>query len=822
MPSFSRYIVLLIFVQVFASVLADEKHFGKSDSTPQSEKATNSHDGLQKIESEERLGYLYINYEATKKPTKKVVYNTTQNITAFVEESEKPLLIVNGNTQGYIKSNESSFKNKVEENELSHVRLSNFTDRIPKTDKRLLTISRQEQTADSTMLNVHQPDTARIEPKRGHVLNKFQTSFQKAGTQERNKERYMKNGQTGIQIKQGIKKTERAKLGKWVDGLTKGEQRTRTGEDSRKNGRESYEKSRESAWENIEQTGGKVELDRAGSEWRKNERNEIRNVESDRESALESIEKSRKGEWKNIEEERKAVESSGEVERIGSEWNKGETTHIGTVQKNGEINEGRVEKSRMGKWRKKGGEGKMIDSKGEMDRIESELGKGETNEFRIEQSDGETAKERIEKSRLGEWRKIGVRRKAVIGVEELSGIESELRKGEKSEFRIRQSNRKTASDKIEKSRKGVLGERRKAVERIKELGGIDVELDKDEKNEFRTEQSNGKIENEDEWRNMIGSTEEQKQIDGDLSEGENSELRIGESNREKTAAKVGESDHRIEGKNRQYRTRYVGGKGQVDQGGGDETEYGRIGMVNEGQHALAGAKEEVLNGIEGITKPGSQSWEGTEGQDKTGQRWMEKMREGGRRVLGVHGKNQGGILEKQGELWIEANIGQLQGLRKQGVNGVGTQGGRMVLGELNERIMGEQRMIDRVDKGELRIGAANMGELKERLEKQESDSAKGTTEMAKEGVFRGKAVGGRVIKGMMTEQRRMNRDREGEGTILRKQERKAGMTVGINEYKGRSGKEIKNEQIVAESGIKERKTGWDKLLGVEGGGRDEY
>lgn len=125
MPSFSRYIVLLIFTQIFASVLADENR-------SKDEKATNSDDGLQKIENEEPLGYLYINYEATKKPTKKIVYTTTQNITAFVEESEKPLSIVNGNTQGHIKSNESSFKNKVEESELSHVRLSNFTDRIPK------------------------------------------------------------------------------------------------------------------------------------------------------------------------------------------------------------------------------------------------------------------------------------------------------------------------------------------------------------------------------------------------------------------------------------------------------------------------------------------------------------------------------------------------------------------------------------------------------------------------------------------------------------------------------------------------------------------
>jgi hypothetical protein len=784
MPSFSRYIVLLIFTQIFASVLADEnrskdeKHFGKSDSTPQSEKATNSDDGLQKIENEEPLGYLYINYEATKKPTKKIVYTTTQNITAFVEESEKPLSIVNGNTQGHIKSNNSGFKNKVEESELSHVRLSNFTDRIPKTDKRLLTISRQEPTEDSTMLHVHQPETARIGPNKEHVLNKFHTSFQKAGTQERNRERYMKNGQKGLQIKQGIKNTERAKLGKWVEGLMKGKQRMRTGEDSRENGRESYENSRASKWEKIEQTRGRVELDRAGSDWRKNERDEIRNVESNRESALESIEKSRKGEWENIEEERKAVESSGEVERIGSEWNKGETTDIGTVQRNGEIIEGRVGKSRMGKWRKKGGEGKMTDSKGEMDRIESELRKDETNEFRIGQSDVETAEERI-KSRLGEWRKIGGRGKAVEGTEELSGTGGELGKGDKNEFRTGQND----------------GEKTKET-----------------------------IENEGEWRKMIDTIEEQKQIDSELSEGESSELRIGESNREKTGVKVGESDHRIDGKNRQYRTRYVGGKGQVDQGGGDETEYGRIGMVNEGQHVLAEAKEEVLNGIEGGTKPGSQSWEGMKGRDKTGQRWMEKMREGGRRVLGVHGKIQGGILEKQSELWIEANIGQLQGrLRKQGVNGVGTQRGRMVLGELNERIMGEQRMIDRVDEGELRIGA-NVGELKERLEKQESVGAKGTTEMAKESVFRGKAVGGRVIKGMMAEQRRMNRDREGEGTILRKQERKAGMRVGLNEYKGRSGKEIKNEQIVAEmeSGIKERKTGWDKLLGVVGGGRDEY
>ena len=808
MPSFSRYIVLLIFTQIFASVLADENR-------SKDEKATNSDDGLQKIENEEPLGNLYINYEATKKPTKKIVYTTTQNITAFVEESEKPLSIVNGNTQGHIKSNESSFKNKVEESELSHVRLSNFTDRIPKTDKRLLTISRQEPTANSTMLHVHQPEAARIGPKKEHVLNKFHTSFQKAGTQERNREWHMKNGQKGIQIKQVIEKTGGAKLGKWVDVLMKGEQRMGTGEDSRKNGRESYEKSRESKWEKIEQTRGRVELDRAGSDWRKNERDEIRNAESDRESALELIEKSRKGEWKNIEEERKAVESSGEVERIGSEWNKGETTDIGTVQRNGEIIEGRVGKSRISKWGKKGWEGKMTDSKGEMDRIESELGK-----HWIGQSDGETTEERIEKASLGEWRKIGVGRKAVIGVEELSGIESELGKGEKSEFRIRQSDRKMASDKIE------LGERRKAVEG-EELGGIGGELGKDEKNEFRTGQNDGEktketIENEGEWRKMIDTIEEQKQIGGELSEGESSELRIGESNREKTGVKVGESDHRIDGKNRQYRTRYVGGKGQVDQRGGDETEYGRIGMVDEGQHVLAEAKEEVLNGIEGGTKPGSQSWEGMKGRDKTGQRWMEKMREGGRRVLGVHGKIQGGILEKQGELWIEANIGQLQRrLRKQGVNGVGTQRGRMVLGELNERIMGEQRMIDRVDEGELRIGA-NVGELKERLEKQESVSAKGTTEMAKEGVFRGKAVGGRVIKGMMAEQRRMNRDREGEGTILRKQERKAGMRVGMNEYKGRSGKEIKNEQIVAESGIKERKTGWDKLLGVVGGGRDEY
>lgn len=694
MPSFSRYIVLLIFTQIFASVLADENR-------SKDEKATNSDDGLQKIENEEPLGYLYINYEATKKPTKKIVYTTTQNITAFVEESEKPLSIVNGNTQGHIKSNESSFKNKVEESELSHVRLSNFTDRIPKTDKRLLTISRQEPTANSTMLHVHQPEAARIGPKKEHVLNKFHTSFQKAGTQERNREWHMKNGQKGIQIKQVIEKTGGAKLGKWVDVLMKGEQRMGTGEDSRKNGRESYEKSRESKWEKIEQTRGRVELDRAGSDWRKNERDEIRNAESDRESALELIEKSRKGEWKNIEEERKAVESSGEVERIGSEWNKGETTDIGTVQRNGEIIEGRVGKSRIGKWRKKGWEGKMTDSKGEMDRIESELGK-----HWIGQSDGETTEERIEKASLGEWREIGVGRKAVIGVEELSGIESELGKGEKSEFRIRQSDRKMASDKIE------LGERRKAVEGVEELGGIGGELGKDEKNEFRTGQNDGEktketIENEGEWRKMIDTIEEQKQIGGELSEGESSELRIGESNREKTGVKVGESDHRIDGKNRQYRTRYG-------------------------------------------------------------------------RVLGVHGKIQGGILEKQGELWIEANIGQLQRrLRKQGVNGVGTQRGRMVLGELNERIMGEQRMIDRVDEGELRI-EANVGELKERLEKQESVGAKGTTEMAKEGVFRGKAVGGRVIKGMMAEQRRMNRDREGEGTILRKQERKAGMRVGMN------------------------------------------
>jgi hypothetical protein len=132
----------------------------------------------------------------------------------------------------------------------------------------------------------------------------------------------------------------------------------------------------------------------------------------------------------------------------------------------------------------------------------------------------------------------------------------------------------------------------------------------------------------------------------------------------------------------------------------------------------------------------------------------------------------------------------------------------MVFGGLNERMIGEQG-IDRVDEGEIRI-EANVGGLKERLKKQESISAKGT-ERVKEGIFRGKAVGG-VIKGMMAEQRRMNRDREGQEMILRKQERKAGMRVGMNEYKGRSGKEINNE----------RKTEWDKLLGVEGGGRDEY
>ena len=693
MPRFSRYTILFIFMQVVASVFADakgEKDFEKSDSTPQDEYAANSNKGLQKIESEEPLGYLYISYETREKPKEKMVHNTTRNTTGFVEGGENPLPIFNGKIQGFkaeMKSNESSLKKNVRVSELGRVRLPTYTDRIPNTEKGLLTINRQRPNGDSGGLQVYKPETTRIKVlqriqgkafhrsqprvKGKQVSYRFETSFQKAETQERNRERYMNDGQRGKETQQGheIQNVQRAKLSEWLDGLSKAEQSMGTGEDTRQNERERIEKSRENEWRKIEHTRkamrGRVELNRTGIEWKKSERNEVRNAESDRKSALEWIEMSGGSKRRKTQERGKEADGSEELERIGSEWNKGEKSNIRTEESNYESTEGRIEKTKKGEWTKLEEEGEMTENKEEVNRIGSELSKEEMNGFRIGQSNRETVLETIKTSGKDEWRKI-------------------------------------------------LGEERKAAEGIGKLDGIRSKLRKDERSEFRSGQSN--------------------------------------------------------------------------------TENMKAG----------------------------------EGHDKTGQRLMEMMREDGHRVLDVHRRMQGGIIEqvkvgskgiereRLSKLRIEANIGQQQDRQREGIsdertkrtNALGTRRSKMVLGGLNGGMMNELRVTDRVKEGEVRI-QANKGELKESLRKQERISTQGTERM-EEGMFRGKAVGGGVIKGIMAEQTRMDRDREGQGMVITKQELKERMRAGMNEYKERSD----------ESGKKERKTGWDKLLGVVGEARD--